>query len=54
MRWLLVPLLLAGCAVSGLEADKAALAAGDHAAIADRAPPCAGPAPECRQAVTME
>ncbi|MFC7689755.1 hypothetical protein ACFQY5_09130 [Paeniroseomonas aquatica] len=28
MRWLLVPLLLAGCAVSRLEADKAALAAG--------------------------
>ena len=42
--------LLGGCAVQRLEADKAALAQGDHAAIADRAPPCAGPAPECRQA----
>ena len=49
-RLLVLLLVLGGCAVPRLETDKAALAAGDHAAIADRAPPCAGPAPECRQA----
>lgn len=50
MRGLLVLLLLGGCAVQRLDRDKDALARGDHAAIAGRPPPCAGPAPECRQA----
>lgn len=43
-------LLLAGCATQRLDADKTALAAGDAAGIADRAPPCADATPECRQA----
>lgn len=50
MKPLLALLLLAGCAVQRLEADKVALAAADHAAIAARPPPCDGPGLECRQA----
>jgi hypothetical protein len=50
MKPLLALLLLAGCAVQRLEADKSALAANDHAAIAALPPPCEDPAPECRQA----
>jgi len=50
MRPLLILLLLAGCAVRRLEADKTALAARDLAAIAAEAPPCSDPRPECRQA----
>ncbi|MBL6456567.1 hypothetical protein JMJ55_14630 [Belnapia sp. T6] len=50
MRAVLALILLAGCAVQRLEADKDLLARGETARLAAEAPPCAGPAPECRQA----
>jgi hypothetical protein len=50
MRSLVALLLLGGCAVQRLEADKTALQSQDYAAIAAEAPPCTGPTPECRQA----